>query len=66
MLAEDIARGRPAILAVAIGPDGQGLDGPFDLLAYLRSHDGLRAELDGYRERTRGTYWAVYDRVSPG
>jgi len=66
MLAEDIARGRPAVLAVAIGPDGQGLDGPFDLLAYLRGHDGLRAELDGYRERARGTYWAVYDRVSPG
>ncbi|MGE0744839.1 MAG: hypothetical protein AB7K86_06305 [Rhodospirillales bacterium] len=66
MLAEDIARGRPAVLAVAIGADGQGLDGPFDLLAYLRSHDGLRGELDAYRERARGAYWAVYDRVSPG
>jgi hypothetical protein len=63
MLADDVARGRPEVLAVATGPGQQGVAGPFDLLAFLREDARLRAAFDGYRERTRGSFWTVYERI---
>jgi hypothetical protein len=60
MIADDIERARPAVLAVDVAPMQQGIEGDFDLLAFLRQDARLRALLDGYRAVARDEVWAFY------
>ncbi|MGE0744837.1 MAG: hypothetical protein AB7K86_06295 [Rhodospirillales bacterium] len=57
MLAEDLARYRPAVIAVRIAPPFRGLPDGFDLAGWLRQDPRIAAALDGCRPVARGAAW---------
>lgn len=57
MVADDLARYRPAVIAVRTAPPFRGLPDDFDLAAWLRQDPRIAKALDGCRTVARSAAW---------